>query len=225
MVKNGKRCKKCGKMFCRKSNLKPHNVNIMSKALKTKSINMSVECCNCDIKSGIANKLRGHLLMKHSKLNLVTIVPDRGKLDSHRLQVTNGKITSIQVKMANCHKCSHTSVFRSDFGLHIQAGHSIELFFSSLYSTEKDEETATKIADKWTKLLVSPVRSSRTVPPFSTLLILRTTTPASSMLHMLTKTKRRISNLLLLKLFCRSLGLPLYDKLVSLWQSPRPPSR
>ena len=54
--------------------------------------------------SGIANKLQGHLLMKHSKLNLVTIVPDRGKLDAHRLQVTNGKITSIQVKMANCQK-------------------------------------------------------------------------------------------------------------------------
>ena len=146
------------------------------------------------------------------------------KLDAHKLQVSNGKIASIQILVANCDKCSPTSVFRSHLGLHIHTDHSLELFLSSLYSTEKDEETATKLAVKWTTLLVSSVRSSRTVPPFSTLLILWTT-PASAMLYMLTKTKRRISNLLLLKLFCRSLGLPLYDKFVLLWQSPRPPSR
>ena len=103
MVKNGKRCKKCGKILSRKSNLKPQNLNNTSRSVK-------MFCCNCDFKSGIGNKLQGHSLMKHGKLNLVTIVPDRGKLDAHKLQVSNGKIASIQVMVANCDKCSPTAV-------------------------------------------------------------------------------------------------------------------
>ena len=93
MVKNVKSCKKCGKILSRKSNLMPHNLNNTSNVMETRSIQMF--CCNCYFKSGIGNKLRGHLLMKHGKLNLITIVPDRGKLDAHKLQVSNGKIASI----------------------------------------------------------------------------------------------------------------------------------
>ena len=44
-------------------------------------IQMSLGCYNCDLKSGIGNRLRVHLLIKHCKLNLVTVVPDRGKLE------------------------------------------------------------------------------------------------------------------------------------------------
>ena len=51
MVKNGKRCKKCGKILSRKSNLKPHNLNNTSKVLETRSVKMF--CCNCDFKSGM----------------------------------------------------------------------------------------------------------------------------------------------------------------------------
>ena len=42
---------------------------------------VSLGCYNCDLKSGIGSRLRVHLFIKHGKLNLVTIVPDRGKLE------------------------------------------------------------------------------------------------------------------------------------------------
>ena len=83
MDTNGKRYKKCGIMISRKSNLKPHNVINISKALETKSLEMSLGYCNCDLKSVIETELGVHLLMKHGKLNLVEVVPDRGKLDTH----------------------------------------------------------------------------------------------------------------------------------------------
>ena len=44
------------------------------------NMRMSLGCYNCDLKSGIGIRLRVHLFIKHGKLNLVTIVPDRGKL-------------------------------------------------------------------------------------------------------------------------------------------------
>ena len=42
---------------------------------------MSLGCEKCDLKFGIGNRLRVHWFIKHGKLNLVTIVPDRGKLE------------------------------------------------------------------------------------------------------------------------------------------------
>ena len=69
--KNGKIYNKCGKMISRKSNLNPHIVINISKALETESLEMSLDCCNCDLKSGIETGLRVHLIMKHGKLNLV----------------------------------------------------------------------------------------------------------------------------------------------------------
>ena len=42
---------------------------------------VSLGCYNCDLKSGMGSRLRVHLFIKHGKLNLVTIVPDRGKLE------------------------------------------------------------------------------------------------------------------------------------------------
>ena len=45
------------------------------------NMRMSLGCYNCDLKSGIGIRLRVHLFIKHGKLNLVTIVPDRGKLE------------------------------------------------------------------------------------------------------------------------------------------------
>ena len=45
------------------------------------NMRMSLGCYNCDLKSGIGNRLRVHLFIKHGKLNLITIVPDRGKLE------------------------------------------------------------------------------------------------------------------------------------------------
>ena len=44
-------------------------------------IQMSLGCYNCDLKSGVRIRLRVHLFIKHGKLNVVTIVPDRGKLE------------------------------------------------------------------------------------------------------------------------------------------------
>ena len=122
MVKNGKSCKKCGKILSRKS------------------------------------KLRGHSLTKHGKLNLITIVPDRGKLDAHKLQVSNGKIASIQVMVANCDECSHTSELRNTFGTHIQSSHvwtvhSLKLLASSWFSTEQNEEISAKFAVNGTTTL------------------------------------------------------------------------
>ena len=58
MDKNGKRYKKCGKMITRKSNLNPHIVINISKALETESLEMSLDCCNCDLKSGIETELQ-----------------------------------------------------------------------------------------------------------------------------------------------------------------------
>ena len=66
MDKDGKRYKKCGKMISRKSNLNPHIVINISKALETESLEMSL----CDLKSGIETRLRVHLIMNHGKLNL-----------------------------------------------------------------------------------------------------------------------------------------------------------
>ena len=45
------------------------------------NMQMSLGCYNCDLKSGIGIRLRVHLFIKHGKLNLITIVPDRGKLE------------------------------------------------------------------------------------------------------------------------------------------------
>ena len=63
-------------------------------------VQISVECCDCDLKADIGNNLRVHLLIKHVKLNFYTVVPDIGKLDNHKPKVTNGKIASIHVMMA-----------------------------------------------------------------------------------------------------------------------------
>ena len=71
MDKNGKRYKKCGKMISRKSNLNPHIAININKAMETEFLEMSLDWCNCDQKSGIETELRVHLLMKHGKLNLV----------------------------------------------------------------------------------------------------------------------------------------------------------
>ena len=44
-------------------------------------IQMFLGCYNCDLKFCIGNRLRVHLLLKHGKLNFVTVVPDRGELE------------------------------------------------------------------------------------------------------------------------------------------------
>ena len=44
-------------------------------------IQMFLGCYSCDLKFGIGNRLRVHLLLKHDKLNFVTVVLDRGKLE------------------------------------------------------------------------------------------------------------------------------------------------
>ena len=46
-----------------------------------RNMQMSLGCEKCDLKFGIGNRLRVHWFIKHGKLNLVTIVPDRGKLE------------------------------------------------------------------------------------------------------------------------------------------------
>jgi len=58
-------------MFSRKSNLNPHIAININKAMETEFLEMSLDCCNRDQKSGIENELWAHLLMKHGKLNLV----------------------------------------------------------------------------------------------------------------------------------------------------------
>ena len=57
MDKNGKRYKKCGKMISRKSNLNPHIAININKAMETEFLEMSLDCCNRDQKSGIENEL------------------------------------------------------------------------------------------------------------------------------------------------------------------------
>ena len=71
-------------------------------------VKKSLECCNCELKIAIEILLREHLLKKHGKLSLVEVIPDRGKLDSHKPKVTNVESSSIQVMMASCEKCSCT---------------------------------------------------------------------------------------------------------------------
>ena len=46
-----------------------------------RNMQMSLGCEKCDLKFGIGNRLQVHWFIKHGKLNLVTIVPDRGKLE------------------------------------------------------------------------------------------------------------------------------------------------
>ena len=68
------------------------------------------------------SNLNPHIVINISK-SLETESPDRGKLDTHKTQGTNGKIASIQVMVANCDECSHTSKLRNTFGTHIQYSH------------------------------------------------------------------------------------------------------
>ena len=92
------KCQSCGQMFVIERLAKLHRVKNMdvdfnliycgrgfSSELEPsgvfRNMQMSLGCYNCDLKFGIGNRLRVHLFIKHGKLNLVTIVPDRGKLE------------------------------------------------------------------------------------------------------------------------------------------------
>ena len=92
------KCQSCGQMFVIERLAKPHRVKNMdvdfnltycgrgfSSELELSGVfmnmQMSLGCYNCDLKSGMGSRLRVHLFIKHGKLNLVTIVPDRGKLE------------------------------------------------------------------------------------------------------------------------------------------------
>ena len=170
-------------MISRKSNLNPHIAININKAMETEFLEMSLDCCNCDQKSGIETELWVHLLMKHGKLNLVTVIPDRGKLDAHKLQVSNGKIASIQILVANCDKCSPTSVFRSYFGLHIQTSH--EPSVSSLFSVGQDEMFTANAVDLWTMpMSLQSVQRITPPPSLQTLLTLLFTLPASTLFRL-----------------------------------------
>ena len=90
------KCQSCGQMFVIERLAKLHRVKNMdvdfnltycgrgfSSDLELsgvcRNMQMSLGCYNCDLKSGIGNRLQVHLLLKHGKLNFVTVVPDRGK--------------------------------------------------------------------------------------------------------------------------------------------------
>ena len=107
-------------------------------------------------------------------------------MNAHKLQVSNGKIASIQVMVANCDKCSPTSVFRSYFGLHIQTSH--EPSVSSLFSVGQDEMFTANAVDLWI-MPISLQYVQRIMPPLSlqTLLSLMFTLPASILLFKLTE--------------------------------------
>ena len=92
------KCQSCGQMFVIERLAKLHrgknmdvdfNLTCCGRGFSSESelsgvfmnMQMSLGCYNCDLKSGIGIRLRVHLFIKHGKLNLVTIVPDRGKLE------------------------------------------------------------------------------------------------------------------------------------------------
>ena len=70
------KCQSCGQMFVIERLAKLHRV-------KNMDVDFNLTYCgrgfSSDLKFCIGNRLRVHWFIKHGKLNLVTIVPDRGK--------------------------------------------------------------------------------------------------------------------------------------------------